>query len=121
LGKEQKKLISKMLISEVHFCRFLFKLLQKIKESTRLGLLKGVHREEIDRINDNYTAIIRRKIQQLLAFKDHNFLKCEGYREYRWTSDCDKLIKIAKEYSERYRADLQPYWEGGNDSAGISL
>ena len=76
LGKDQKKLISKMLISEVHFCRFLFKLLQKIKECAKSGLLKGVYREEIDRIYSSYTAIIKNKINHLLAFKDYNFLKC---------------------------------------------
>jgi hypothetical protein len=109
-----------MLISEVHFCRFLFKLLQKIKESSKAGLLKGAHREEIDRIHKNYTAIIKSKIENLLAFKDHNFLQCEGYREYKWTSDCDKLMKIAREYSDRYKADLQQYWSW-ESSADITL
>ena len=107
LSREQKKLISKMLISEVHFCRFLYKLLQKIKESSKVGVLKGAQKQDIERVHACYATVIKQKIDQLLAFKDQNFLRCEGYREYRWTSDCDKLIKIAREYSERYRVDLQ--------------
>ena len=37
--REDRKNISKVLIAEVHFCRFLFKLLARIKESVKKGIL----------------------------------------------------------------------------------
>jgi hypothetical protein len=40
MTKEDKKFISKLLIAEVHFCRFLYKLLGRIKESMVGGILK---------------------------------------------------------------------------------
>lgn len=39
-NKSDKKLISKILVSEIHFCRFLFKLLGKIWESQKKGILQ---------------------------------------------------------------------------------
>lgn len=40
MSKEDKKFISKLLIAEVHFCRFLYKLLGRVKESMANGIFK---------------------------------------------------------------------------------
>lgn len=34
----------------------------------------------------------------------------EKYEEYQETSDFKKLIKISKDYFERYSSELQVYW-----------
>jgi hypothetical protein len=104
-----KKLISKILISEVHFCRFLFKLFQRINESAKGGLLKDCPRE-VEEINRSFAGIIRHKVENLNSFKDYNYIKCEGYKSYKLTSDYEKLMKISKEYSDRYKAELEGYW-----------
>lgn len=39
LSKDERKHVSKLLIAEVHFCRFLYKLLGRLKESIQSGLL----------------------------------------------------------------------------------
>jgi hypothetical protein len=39
LKRDNIKMISKQLISEIHFCRYLFKLLSKIKESNQRGVI----------------------------------------------------------------------------------
>lgn len=41
MKKDIIKSISKQLIGEIHFCRYLFKLLGRIKESCQKGLLKN--------------------------------------------------------------------------------
>ena len=41
ISKEDRKYISKLLIAEVHFCRFLYKLLGRVKESSSEGILKS--------------------------------------------------------------------------------
>lgn len=60
--KENKRILSKILISEVHFCRFLFKLIQKMKESEKSGLLADKCGEELTGVYKNFTGIIRQKI-----------------------------------------------------------
>ena len=48
LGKEERKHISKQLIAEVHFCRFLYKLLGRLKESVNSGILSTFSEEVSD-------------------------------------------------------------------------
>ena len=33
------------------------------------------------------------------------------YGEYKQTSDFKKLVKIAKDYYERYSSELKPFWQ----------
>jgi hypothetical protein len=107
--KQEKKAISKILVSEIHFCRFLFKLLSKISESSRKGLLQQSS-EEVEAIMRNYTAIIRHKIDNLTRFSSSNFIGATAYEDYKECADYAKLMKIAKEYRERYSAELKDYW-----------
>lgn len=51
--------------------------------------------------------MIRSKIDKLVSFKQINFINIDGYKEYRFTSDCEKVLKISKEYNERYRVELE--------------
>ena len=44
----------------------------------------------------SYSGIIRFKIEQLNNFGVNNFINCEGYEDYKMTSDYDKLMKIAR-------------------------
>jgi hypothetical protein len=110
LNRENKKLISKILICEVHFCRFLFKLMQKMKDSSKIGLLSEVRMEVYEQLMRNYAGIIKHKIDQLTSFGSDNYIKCEGYADYKTSSDYDKLMKIAREYSDRYKVEIQRYW-----------
>ena len=49
-----------------------------------------------------FTTIIKHKIINLKNFEDMNFLKVDKYEDYQCTSDFKKLIKISKDYFERY-------------------
>lgn len=108
-SRNEKKLVSKILVSEIHFCRFLFKLLMRIGESSRKGLLEASS-SEVDNITRSYVGIIRHKVDRLVSFTTNNYINCTCYEEYKNTSDYHKLIKIAKEYRERYSSELRQHW-----------
>jgi hypothetical protein len=112
MSKEDKKFVSKLLIGEVHFCRFLFKLSGQIKESWLTGLLKDS--PCTSPLLQSFTQVIEQKVTRLRNFESENFLDIGGekYEEYRRTSDFRKLIKIAKDYYERYSTQLSNYWGG---------
>jgi hypothetical protein len=52
----------------------------------------------------SFTNIIEMKVNRLREFEKENYLQIEKckYEEYRKTSDYKKLIKIAKDYYDRY-------------------
>ena len=51
---------------------------------------------------------IKHKVDKLISFEHLNFLKIDdvSYREYKETSDFKKIIKISKEYKDRYRVEI---------------
>lgn len=61
LKRDSIKMISKQLISEIHFCRYLFKLLSKIKESNQKGIISQFSLES-HQVEKKYTMFIRHKI-----------------------------------------------------------
>lgn len=84
--------------------------MQKMKDSSKAGLLSQISPDAYERVMENYAGIIRHKIEELTSFDSHNYIQCEGYNEYKTCSDHDKLMKIANEYSERYQIEVQRYW-----------
>lgn len=100
--KAQRKLTSKILISEIHFCRFLYKLLARVGESKKSGLLREAS-VLAEQVTYDYMGIIKHKIDNLISFRNNNYVGVNGYEEYKVTCDCQKLMKIAKEYKERYQ------------------
>ena len=67
LKKDTLKMISKQLISEIHFCRYLFKLLGRIKESSQKGMFYEC-KSDIKDVERQYTLFIKHKIDKLIAF-----------------------------------------------------
>lgn len=58
----------------------------------------------------SYASIIKYKIEQLNSFDSENYINCQGYNEYKVSSDYEKLMKIAKEYNDRYKVEMQRFW-----------
>ena len=57
-----------------------------------------------------YTAIIRHKIENLVKFSTQNFISAGSYEQYKESTDYAKLMKIARQYKERYSTELKDYW-----------
>jgi len=55
---------------------------------------------------------IRHKIDKLISFEQVNFLNIDenSYKDYKETSDFKKILKISKEYKDRYRVELADNW-----------
>lgn len=66
MSKQDKKFVSKLLIAEVHFCRFLYKLLGRIKQSSAHGLFKDTSRTST--LYKSFTQVIEQKITNLKDF-----------------------------------------------------
>lgn len=66
-----------------------------------------------------YTAIIRHKIENLVKFSTHNFINASAYDEYKESTDYTKLMKIAREYKERYSLELKDYWASAAGKAAF--
>ena len=67
---------------------------------------------EADSLERKYAGFIRHKIDKLISFEHMNFLNVEEsvYKEYKETSDFKKILKISKEYKDRYKTELADHW-----------
>ena len=96
----------------------MYKLLGRLKESVHNGLLGSSNCEDVvSDIFQLFTGIIKHKIVNLKKFETCNFLKIGKYEEYRVTSDFKKLIKISRDYFERYSSELKIYWDKSDQYA----
>lgn len=87
-----------MLISEVHFCRFLYKLSQRIRSEPTLSDAEDLLR--------HYSAIVMHKIVNVKDFENFNFISTPLYEQYKQCNDFNKIRKIGKEYYIRYSEEL---------------
>ncbi len=75
MSKQDKKYISKLLIAQVHFCRFLYKLLGRVKESANGN---GLFCHEMQPFTRNlyrvFTTVIERKVCMLKDFQNQDYL-----------------------------------------------
>ena len=83
----------------------------RIKESNQKGILRNF-KYEVDSLERKYTMFIKHKVDKLISFEHLNFLNIDepSYREYKETSDFKKILKISKEYKDRYRVELADNW-----------
>ena len=91
----------------------------RIKESTETGILFSVdQRVEVHNIFSSYTKLIKFKLEKIVEFGTNNFLKLgeESHWQYQETSDFRKLLKISKEYTDRYSKELSEYWKDDAES-----
>ena len=82
--------------------------MQRMRVSENSGLLNNI--AALHPVMRAFTGIVKYKIQNLLGFASRNFINCQGYTQYKRTDDCIKLMKIAKEYNQRYEVELSAYW-----------
>lgn len=90
-----KKLISKQLLSQIHFCRFLYKLLKRIDE----------------KINGNISHDLKEAMSTLIFekldyVKELEPLDSKTAREYKQSPDYEKISQIIAQYHLKYEKDL---------------
>jgi hypothetical protein len=87
-----------MLISEVHFCRFLYKLSQRIRGEPQLS--------DAEDLLKHYSNVVMHKIVNVKDFENFNFISTPLYEQYKQCNDFNKIRKIGKEYYIRYSEEL---------------
>lgn len=92
----QKRMISKQLLSQVHLCRFLYKLIANIEAGISI---------EID-------SLLRQRLIDFLFYKLYEtknleLVSVESREEYREFSDFKKLEKLVDEYIVKYKKRLK--------------
>lgn len=85
----------------------------RIKESIDSGILSSIEESsQVRNIFFSYTRLIKYKLNKIINFSSNNFLRMkeDNHIQYQETSDFRKLLKISKEYTERYSKQLLVYW-----------
>lgn len=101
-----KKQISKELLSQVHFCRFVYKLLQRINNK-----IDGkVH----SALKENMNGLIFQKLGQVQRL---NNVETSKAVEYKKTSDYQKICQIVDQYQKKYEKEIgtNGNWDGYGD------
>ena len=91
-----KRAISKQLLSQVHFCRFLFKIIA--------GIQSGINVRVSHQMKDMLTTLLFFKLKET---KELQLLKKDMVEEYRSFSDYKKLEKLVEDYHYKYTRKLQ--------------
>ena len=90
-----KKQISKELLSQIHFCRFVYKLLQRI-DTTIDGSIG----------NDLRTSMNGILLEKLYSVENLTCLEQNKGNEYKKTSDYQKVCQIVTQYLEKYQKEI---------------
>lgn len=98
--RNTRKETSAQLLSEVHFCRYLYKLIGRLNESRLDGL---------ESLKQQLSGLIHNKVTEILSLEHCNCYQIDNYREYRDTGDFRKIMNITRQYEEKYKELLDRY------------
>lgn len=87
--------MSNQLVSQLHLCRFLFKLIQRIDKS-----------EFIDEGHNLRSQMIQVIFKKLGELKNLTLLESEVATEFRGFPEFGKLYKICDQYEQKYQKSL---------------
>lgn len=93
-----KKYLSKQLLSQIHFCRFLYKLIIRMKDKLSVGL-----NEDLLSLKEYMTGLIFEKLEEVTELKAIN---SKYVQDYRNTPDYHKINQIIEQYITKYKKDL---------------
>ena len=98
-----RKLVSKELLSQVHFCRFVYKLVQRIDNKIQGEISQGAR--------DRMYGIIFKKLRDVEDLRNLDSLKAS---EYKKTPDFQKICQIVDQYQKKYEKDIngEGRWTG---------
>ena len=92
----QKRMISKQLLSQVHLCRFIYKLVANIEAGLSFHFESSTQEE-----------LVCFLFYKLKETKDLKLVNNESVDEYREFSDYKKLEKLVDEYVSKYKRRLK--------------
>ena len=90
-----KKIVSKQLLSQIHFCRFLYKLLKRIDDKINVNIS--------DQLKDSMSSLI---FEKRYYVKELEPLDSKTAREYKQSQDYEKISQIIGQYQAKYEKDL---------------
>lgn len=88
-------MISKQLLSQVHFCRFLYKLLQRIEDKINGNISEA--------LKELLSGLIFDKLQEVKSLTQ---LDEKSARDYKQSQDYEKIAQIISQYQSKYQKDL---------------
>lgn len=95
-----KKYLSKQLLSQVHLCRFLYKLIMRMQEK-----LSSSENEELATLKEYMTSLIFEKLEEVENTKQ---ISSKYVNDYKQSTDFNKIIQIIDQYRAKYSRDLNP-------------
>lgn len=101
--ESNRKRISKELLSQVHFCRFVYKLVQRIENRLQGGI--NPH------LKASMCGLVFQKLEDITEL---NCLNSNSV-DYRKSNDYKKLCQIVSQYQEKYEKELgsiEAHWKG---------
>lgn len=90
---------SRILMGELHFCRFLFKVASRLKEFDRLPTKKLI---------DQLLGLVMHKLALLQNCQKANVFGLDGFEEYRNSCDFHRIIGCTRQYQAKYVDELGP-------------
>ena len=96
-----RKYLSKQLLSQIHLCRFMYKLLMRMEEK-----LNAQRNEELEQLKDCMCGMIFERLSEVEDLKvvSHKFAQ-----DFKESSDYTKINQIIQQYLSKYRKDLSNY------------
>ena len=93
-----KKYLSKQLLSQIHFCRFLYKLIMRMKDKLGEDL-----NQELLGLKEGMVGLIFHKLEEVNTLKAVNTRHAQDYKN---TPDFNKIAQIIDQYQNKYSKDL---------------
>lgn len=93
-----KKYLSKQLLSQIHFCRFLYKLVVRMKDK-----LSQEVNEELTPLKELMAGLVFEKLDEVNNLRAVN---SKHAPDYKATPDYHKIAQIIEQYVAKYTKDL---------------
>jgi hypothetical protein len=93
-----KKHLSKQLLSQIHFCRFLYKLTIRMRDKLSPEL-----NEEMAPLKEYMAGLVFEKLEEVNSLKAVN---TKHAADYKCTPDYHKIAQIIEQYVAKYNKDL---------------
>ena len=100
-----RKYLSKQLLSQIHFCRFVYKLVMRMSSNLSEEL-----NQQLNALKEQICGML---FDKLHAIQDLRLLSSTQAQDFRQSGEFTKIKQIISQYFLKYRKDLGEYREGG--------